>query len=73
VVQQLLRPANGRITLDLYAQAGMPNKRDRIKASGARRSQRPIPPDADLKAVDCRHDGWVSRVDARRTQELHRE
>jgi hypothetical protein len=27
VVQELLRHANSRITLDLYAQAGMPNKR----------------------------------------------
>jgi integrase len=26
VVQELLRHANSRITLDLYAQAGMPNK-----------------------------------------------
>ena len=26
-VQELLRHANSRITLDLYAQAGMPNKR----------------------------------------------
>ncbi len=27
MVQELLRRANSRITLDLYAQAGMPNKR----------------------------------------------
>jgi integrase len=27
VVQELLRHANSRITMDLYAQAGMPNKR----------------------------------------------
>lgn len=27
VVQELLRHANSRITLDLYAQAGMPEKR----------------------------------------------
>ena len=27
MVQELLRHANSRITLDLYAQAGMPNKR----------------------------------------------
>jgi hypothetical protein len=27
VVQELLRHANSRITLDLYAEAGMPNKR----------------------------------------------
>jgi hypothetical protein len=27
VVQELLRHANSRITLDLYTQAGMPNKR----------------------------------------------
>jgi len=27
VVQELLRHANSRMTLDLYAQAGMPNKR----------------------------------------------
>ena len=27
LVQELLRHANSRITLDLYAQAGMPNKR----------------------------------------------
>jgi integrase len=27
VVQELLRHANSRITLDLYAQASMPNKR----------------------------------------------
>jgi integrase len=28
VVQELLRHANSRITLDLYAQAGMPKKRE---------------------------------------------
>jgi integrase len=28
VVQELLRPANSRIKLDLYAQAGMPEKRE---------------------------------------------
>jgi hypothetical protein len=27
VVQELLRHANSRVTLDLYAQAGMPKKR----------------------------------------------
>ena len=27
MVEELLRHANSRVTLDLYAQAGMPNKR----------------------------------------------